>query len=283
MRSAWVLASVLPFVALRADAEESRGRRQLRQADSASSKAASVAGAEESRSVGATAFEDARLRGPDSGLDISRLPSGQTRAREFGTSGSRAAASVAPPAAAAPGVKGKNVTRWQPLVTMAIALLAAAALLMLLATFLGRNAKKPGPDSAASAKAAKMLAYIAAGLGAMVALIGVMIMGMGQQGQGLIFTLTGAAVGVLAYKAAEGYETEKAEDITKKAAETPIQETSAKAGQSVVPQSEADRLGLIGVEKQQPLQLKGIEPRAPLELKVDTPPKLDFKFGDPPG
>lgn len=110
------------------------------------------------------------------------------------------------------GSEGKNVTPWQGLVNMAAMLLTLASIL-LLAAWICSYIKPWGYI------AAQYLAYAACAVAAMVTMIGVAIMGMGQTLQGLCFTGIGALVTVLAYLAAQGYKSAGEKEIAQQGAQ----------------------------------------------------------------
>jgi hypothetical protein len=96
---------------------------------------------------------------------------------------------------------GKNVTPWQQLSDAAMMLMMAAGVVLLLAELFGMLYKN---GAVWAYMIAQVCAYAAAVLGAVCALIGMMVMGQGQMMQGLIYTVSGAFIGYTGWKLAQG-------------------------------------------------------------------------------
>lgn len=94
------------------------------------------------------------------------------------------------------GIAGKNLTPYQPWVTLATGLLAAAAVVLFLAFLLSRTVF--------GASWAMPLAKVAAVLAAGAAAAGAYITSQGQHLQGAVFTMAGAALAVLSWTAPLG-------------------------------------------------------------------------------
>jgi hypothetical protein len=102
---------------------------------------------------------------------------------------------------------GDNVTPYQGMVDMAVAMLGLASALNLIAFILGvaSNGSSVLPPVAAALRTAAMwLSGIAAVLAGIVALMGLAIMSQGQTGQGTMFTIVGGVVSALSAVAAFG-------------------------------------------------------------------------------
>jgi hypothetical protein len=114
------------------------------------------------------------------------------------------------------GINGTNVTPYQQMVDMAQALLMLASALISLSFIMGVLGKNIPTMGAAFYSMAKMLAYAAAAVAAVVTLLGLGIMMQGQATQGAVFTGVGALLTILSYTSAEGYgEAAKAPEVVK--------------------------------------------------------------------
>ena len=114
------------------------------------------------------------------------------------------------------GINGANITPYQQMVDMAQALLMLASALISLSFIMGLLGKSIPTMGAAFYSMAKMLAYAAAAVAAVVTLLGLGIMMQGQATQGAVFTGVGALLTILSYTSAEGYgEAAKAPEVVK--------------------------------------------------------------------
>ncbi|MFH2201473.1 MAG: hypothetical protein ABIJ96_00010 [Elusimicrobiota bacterium] len=122
-------------------------------------------------------------------------------------------------------IKGNNVTPWQDMSDMAAQLLKLAGIMLLIATICALLGKFP--LFSWLLPVAVGFGYAAAALGAIVGLMGVAMIAMGQKGQGTIYTMLGtltAIFGVMAAKSARAEITANAEAAMKKAAEEKAKE-----------------------------------------------------------
>ena len=147
----------------------------------------------------------------------SAAPAAEPAAKaEAGKEAVKSAAPAAEPAAkaeagqeavksAAPAPAPKPVPPWQSLADMARIFLMAASMLAILAWGIALYAAYGSvayPVRKTMTTIAQFLAYVAAAISLVVALVGIMIMSMGQTPQGLVFTSAGALVAAAAVAAA---------------------------------------------------------------------------------
>lgn len=118
---------------------------------------------------------------------------------------------------APPDAGHKNATPWQKYVDIATWAMVIAGIALLATYVLAQMAKKTIPVGSGLLLAAKIAAGIAIAAGAVCAAMGLIVMGMGQTMQGLMYTAGGAIVGVLAYK-----QLVSEMDLSKEASETLI-------------------------------------------------------------
>ncbi|MBI4376915.1 MAG: hypothetical protein HY549_10755, partial [Elusimicrobia bacterium] len=149
---------------------------------------------------------DTAVTGP--GVSDPGLPSSDGSAAATGGGGptSEPSAGYSAPANSSPPPtpRAKDVSPWRIVSNLAKILLAVGQVLLIAAFIFGVKAKMTGPTGAIYQTIAMYLAYAASAIGAIVALLGMVVMGMGQVFQGLIYTLSGAFLGVSGFMAAQG-------------------------------------------------------------------------------
>ena len=123
-------------------------------------------------------------------------------------------------------IAGQNVTPWQNPVTIATVLITIASILLSIAVAIKKF------DWTAGLGAAKMLAYGALALSAIVTIIGVMLLAQGQMMQGGIFTAVGGLLAGLSYITANSMDSQSKsaeESAQAKAGEVKAADDAARA------------------------------------------------------